>query len=101
MQSEASSDLSVALFGNRYFARVLASVIRLERDNELVSTRRVARLLEASDSVVRPVRLRMVEARLLVALPRVSGPRSPQYYAINNPTAMSALFEATAAASAT
>ncbi len=98
MPHESVDHLSAAVFGNRYFARVLESAAELHSANELITTRRIARSLDVPDSVVRPVLLRLVTAHLVVAVPRTNGPRSPQYYEITNHKAVTTLLDGMRAA---
>ncbi len=79
----ASRDRSAALFGNRFFAEVVAAIDRLSgAEDALVTTRRVAHELVLSDSLVRPVMLRLHAAGLLTDLPREGGSRSTLLYQV-------------------
>jgi hypothetical protein len=79
----ASRDRSAALFGNRFFADVVVAVERLSGpDDALVTTRRVASATALSDSLVRPVMLRLRTAGLITDLPREGGSRSTLHYQV-------------------
>ncbi len=78
-----SRDRSAAIFGNRFFADVVVAVDRLSGpDDTFVTTRRVASETALSDSLVRPVMLRLRAAGLITDLPRESGPRSTLLYQV-------------------
>ena len=79
----ASRDRSAAIFGNRFFAEVVVAVDRLSGpDDSLVTTRRVASVTALSDSLVRPVMLRLRTAGLITDLPREGGSRSTLHYQV-------------------
>lgn len=77
----ASRNRSAAIFGNRFFAEVVTAIDRVSGpEDALVTTRRIASDLVVSDSLVRPVMLRLRAAGLLTDLPREGGPRSTLLY---------------------
>jgi ribosomal protein S25 len=76
-QRETRRARSAALFGNRYIAEVVAAVEVLAPPREnVVTTRMVASKTKLSDSLVRPVILRLEAAGLLAREERSGGPRS-------------------------
>jgi hypothetical protein len=76
-------DRSAAVFGNRFFVEVVAAVERLSGPEDgFVTTRRVANDTGISDSVARPVMLRLRNAGLIAELPREGGPRSTLLYQV-------------------
>lgn len=78
-----SRDRSAAIFGNRFFADVVVAVDRLSGpDDAFVTTRRVASETALSDSLVRPVMLRLRAAGFIADLPREGGPRSTLLYQV-------------------
>lgn len=79
----ASRDRSAALFGNRFFADVVTAVGRLSgAEDAFVTTRRVATETGLSDSLVRPVMLRLRAVGLITDLPREGGSRSTLLYQV-------------------
>jgi len=79
----ASRKRSAAIFGNRFFAEVVVAVDQLSGPNDvLVTTRRVASQTALSDSLVRPVMLRLRAAGLITDLPREGGVRSTLHYQV-------------------
>lgn len=76
-------ELSYALFGNRAMIDVILAIQAINGKQGVLTTRVVAALTGMADSVVRPVMIRLVSARLLTAAPKLGGPRSPQYFSIN------------------
>jgi DNA-binding transcriptional regulator PaaX len=85
------ADLSAALFGNRYMVNVILAADRMSARGELITTRGIARDLGVIDSLVRPVVLRLVAAGILRSLARSGGPRSPQYYDLEDNAVATAL----------
>jgi len=80
---EAARERSSAIFNNRFFADVVLAVDRLSApDDAFVTTRMIASETMLSDSLVRPVMLRLRTAGLITALPRAGGPRSTLYYQV-------------------
>jgi hypothetical protein len=72
------------MFGNSFFAEVVTAVDRLSAPAEtFVTTRMVASETTLSDSLVRPVMLRLRNAGLIMALPRTGGPRSTIHYQVH------------------
>jgi hypothetical protein len=71
-----------AIFNNSAFADVVAAADRLmnEAADGTVTTRRVAADLRVSDSVVRPVMVRLVAAQLLDELPKVGASNGPRLF---------------------
>ncbi|SNY57227.1 hypothetical protein [Paractinoplanes atraurantiacus] len=86
MHNEVAVDrrsVSAAIFGNRAVVDVIRAIVELTRmNNSLVTTRMVARHAGLSDSIVRPVMLRLQSAGTLAAQPRESGPRSVLHYEV-------------------
>jgi hypothetical protein len=79
----ALRERSVAIFGNSFFAEVVTAVDRLSAPSEIfVTTRMVASETKLSDSLVRPVLLRLRNTGLIMALPRTGGPRSTLHYQV-------------------
>jgi hypothetical protein len=83
MGDEGTSDglgRSAALFNNSHLADVVLAIGDLApTPSAFVTTRAVAARLRISDSVVRPVMLRLEATQLLTRLPRL-GPRAEQHY---------------------
>lgn len=76
--------MSAALFNNAAFTEVLASAhTLLALDGGEVTTRQVAAATGRSDSVVRPVMMRLVAAGLLVD-PGPTGSRGPHPFTRDN-----------------
>lgn len=71
-----------ALFNNSAFADVVIAVNRLleEASNSTVTTRKVAAALGLSDSVVRPVMIRLAAAALLGELPKIGPSNGPRLF---------------------
>ncbi|MGL5826774.1 MAG: hypothetical protein ACRCYU_18485 [Nocardioides sp.] len=81
--SEARRLRSSAMFNNRYFAECAAHVVAVSNGGQdMITVRQVAARSGLADSLVRPVLLRLAEARVLEKLPRMGGGRSPQYYRV-------------------
>lgn len=76
-------EISSAVFGNRAMIDVIMSIQVIEDSRRVLTTRAVAAHTGMADSVVRPVMTRLVSAKMLTAVPKVGGPRSPQYFSIN------------------
>lgn len=82
---EARRTRSSALFNNRYFGDVAAMALEASSFGaDLITTRMVAARTGLSDSVVRPIMVRLVAADLLTKLERTAGPRSPQFYVVGD-----------------
>lgn len=71
-----------ALFNNMAFADVVMAADHLmtESADGTVTTRKVAAALGLSDSVVRPVMVRLVTAQLLDELPKVGAANGPRLF---------------------
>jgi hypothetical protein len=71
-----------ALFNNMAFADVVMAADRLMSDaaDGTVTTRKIASALGFSDSVVRPVMIRLVAAQLLDELPKVGPANGPRLF---------------------
>ncbi len=94
-EHEASRDRSAAIFGNRFFADVVAAIERLSGpEDAFVTTRRVATETGLSDSLVRPVILRLRAAGLITDLPREGGSRSTLLYEVQRGPVWTAVLEA-------
>ncbi len=90
-------EYSAALFGNRFVAEVVTAIQRLAPAHDgAVTTRLVASNTGLSDSLVRPVMLRLAEAGLLTSIERVGGPRSTLRYRIRRAPLWTAVTEACA-----
>lgn len=88
----ARRDASYAVFGNRAVVDVVQAVQALDaQDDALITTRAVAARTGMADSVVRPVMNRLARAGVLLAAPRVGGPRSSQYFTIERRSVWDAL----------
>lgn len=88
-------EYSAALFGNRFVAEVVTAIQRLAPSHEdAVTTRLVASKTGLSDSLVRPVMLRLAEAGLLIPIERAGGPRSTLWYQIRRAPLWIAVTEA-------
>lgn len=84
-QQEARRARSAALFNNRHFADVARAASTVAQSNgRMLTTRMVAAATGLSDSVVRPILLRLLEAEAIVRLPRAGGSRTAQYYGVAN-----------------
>ncbi len=70
---------------------VIAGIFAIDENHGVITTRSVASHTGMADSVVRPVMTRIVAAGLVTAVPKVGGPRSPQYFSINQTPAWAAL----------
>jgi len=70
--SSAAADISAAVFNNRYFSSVVVAI----GDRPDFTAREIARTLELSDSLVRPVIQRLLNAGLIQELTRDSRSRS-------------------------
>lgn len=82
------------LFGNSAFVEVAESADRIlyaDGAGGTVTTRQVAAATGSSDSVVRPVMLRLTAVGLLVALPKTGAANGPQPYARGDAEAWTAL----------
>lgn len=85
-EREARATRSVALFNNRYFAKVADEILRVSNaGRDIITTRMIASVSGLADSLVRPILLRLVDAQVLDKLPRTGGGRSPQYYLVLEP----------------
>ena len=82
-----------AIFNNMAFADVVVAVDRLmtRAADGTVTTRKVAAELRVSDSVVRPVMVRLVAAQLLDELPKVGAANGPRLFHRRNPERWSAI----------
>jgi hypothetical protein len=71
-----------AIFNNMAFADVVVAADRLmtESADGTVTTRKVASVLGVSDSIVRPVLVRLVVAQLLDELPKVGAANGPRLF---------------------
>jgi hypothetical protein len=79
----ASRERSAAIFGNRFFAEVVSAVDRVSAASDtFVTTRMIASQTTLSDSLVRPVILRLRSVGLITPLPRAGGPRSTLHYQV-------------------
>jgi hypothetical protein len=84
-----------ALFNNGTFADAVfvADRIMSARDDGLVTTRLVSAELRVSDSVVRPVMMRLVAGGLLDELPKAGATNGPRLFHRRNPHRWTALLE--------
>jgi len=73
----ATRRLSAALFGNEKVAEV---VMAIEASHVPCTAQELAVRTSIGHSMVRDVLVRMTTAGVLVALPKIGGTRSPQYY---------------------
>ncbi|MEU0880132.1 hypothetical protein ABZ345_16150 [Lentzea sp. NPDC005914] len=74
---------SAAIFGNRYVAEVVLAVAELApRTEDQVTVRMLARRTGLTDSLVRPVIKRLVQADVLRPLPQ-QRPRGASYHQIH------------------
>ncbi len=74
---------SAALFGNSAMLGVVLAVAELTpAPEDFVTVRAIASRTGMSDSVVRPVMLRLAAAEMVQPLPKASGRRGPQYYQV-------------------
>jgi hypothetical protein len=72
---------SVALYNNRHFTECASHLLVVWKSGEeFVTVRQGAAASQLSDSLVRPVVLRLVGSGVLEKLPHMGGGRSPQYY---------------------
>ncbi len=86
-QRETRRARSAALFGNRYVAEVIAAIEVLAPTQEgVVTTRMVASKTQLSDSLVRPVMLRLEVVGLLAREERSGGPRSELRFRVRDQT---------------
>lgn len=88
--------VSRALFGNAAFIEVARATDRILANaghDGTLTTRQVAAALGISDSVVRPVMLRLVAVGLLVALPKNSTGYGPQFFRRGHQVSWSSLTE--------
>lgn len=71
-----------AIFNNTAFADVVVAADRLmtESADGTVTTRKVAAALAVSDSIVRPVMVRMVVAQMLDELPKIGAANGPRLF---------------------
>jgi hypothetical protein len=72
-------DVSSALFGNEKMAEVVLALVAQQGH---ATAQQVATDLSVNHDLARKPMLRLVEAGLLVALPRVGGRRSTQFYEV-------------------
>lgn len=80
--AEARQRKSAALFNNSYYVDVVLQIAALSRKpHDFVTTRKIAAASGLSDSLVRPVVLRLEAAELLRRLPRMRGRRGEQHFA--------------------
>jgi hypothetical protein len=81
-EQDPEHEVSASLFNNRYFTRVVQAVAEVGAAQDgLVTTRAVAAATGVSDSLVRPVILRLEAGRVLHRLPR-AGLRGAQYFSV-------------------
>jgi predicted transcriptional regulator len=73
---------SSAVFGNRYVAEVVITIVALAPEpKSRVTVRMIAQQAELTDSLVRPVVKRLVDAGLLVPQEQ-QRPRGPNYHEV-------------------
>jgi hypothetical protein len=85
VQKRTSRERSFALFNNRYLCDVVIAINELAPPPDgLVTTRQVASHTGLVDSIVRPVLMRLVDADIMARLPRLGGPRSPQFFRVDD-----------------
>jgi hypothetical protein len=83
---EARRDRSAALFNNRYFGDVARTILEITDDgSDMVTARKIASSTGLSDSLVRPVLLRLVAAGALAKLDKTGSDRGAQYYLVRDP----------------
>lgn len=89
----ATREQCQALFNNLAFADVVVTANRLmdQASDSTVTTRRVASALGLSDSVVRPVMVRLVAAHMLDELPKVGPTNGPRLFHRRNDDRWTAL----------
>ena len=88
-QGSDAKGVSYALFNNAAFADIVLTAQEIfERDEQpaFVTTRQVASKTGRSDSVVKPVMVRLVAAGLLEPLPKSGPSNSVQFYARQHPS---------------
>jgi hypothetical protein len=82
-QADSRRDYSSALFGNRYVVEVVMAIDELAPTvANRVTTRMIASNSGLSDSLVRPVVLRLTDSAMLAPIPRTGGPRSTLRYQV-------------------
>ncbi len=77
--TDVVGDRSAALFNNRYVVAVVTAVAA-RGDSGAFTTRQIAKAINAPDSLVRPVLLRLLAAGFIQQIEREGGPRSPRQF---------------------
>jgi hypothetical protein len=74
-------DRSYAIFGNRYVVEVVAAIAATSKPRARFTVRMIAARTELTDSLVKLVTQRLVNAQLLRRLPQ-DRPRAPAYHEV-------------------
>ena len=81
-EGEALRERSSAVFGNRYFIEIVTGIAeRVPRAEDGLTVRMLAAHTGLTDNLVKPVVLRLINAKLLQAQPP-DRPRGPRYHTV-------------------